>query len=277
MFPLPTNSLVKCRFFQTTLSEGRGKDSISAILLVFRCRKIQNMRSLRLSQLVLSQIEGWDGWGLDNGLFFYYLLKHTCLRPFVCNLPQRKPVFCTLSNRHDCFHQIRGSQYQPVLRDHICKEMNPLVAVRMRYIPLAPGSDWRDLPNIEVRLADGTHTKKLWVEVLLSLCLFVYCFVCNVLWPPWRNSSVSPLAVSSVSPLSEDCEIEVLLLLCVCVFVCLFVCLFVCCFVCKLKWPPWRNFKADVSSVNPVVRKTSLGRVLKTSGTVFPYTNLPAG
>lgn len=57
--------------------------------------------------------------------------------------------------------QVRGSQYQPVLRDHICKEMNPLVAVRMRYIPLAPGSDWRDLPNIEVQLPDGTKTKKL--------------------------------------------------------------------------------------------------------------------
>jgi len=57
--------------------------------------------------------------------------------------------------------QMRGSQYQPVLRDHICKEMNPLVAVRMRYIPTAPGSDWRDLPNSIVRLSDGTYTKKL--------------------------------------------------------------------------------------------------------------------
>lgn len=57
--------------------------------------------------------------------------------------------------------QMRGSQYQPVLRDHICKEMNPLVAVRMRYIPTAPGSDWRDLPNSIVRLSDGNYTKKL--------------------------------------------------------------------------------------------------------------------
>jgi len=57
--------------------------------------------------------------------------------------------------------QMRGSQYQPVLRDHICKEMNPLVAVRMRYIPTAPGSDWRDLPNTIVRLSDGTYTNKL--------------------------------------------------------------------------------------------------------------------
>lgn len=31
----------------------------------------------------------------------------------------------------------------------------------MRHIPLAPGSDWRDLPNMEVRLKDGTTSKKL--------------------------------------------------------------------------------------------------------------------
>uniref|UniRef100_A0A8D2KUZ8 DNA (cytosine-5)-methyltransferase n=1 Tax=Varanus komodoensis TaxID=61221 RepID=A0A8D2KUZ8_VARKO len=36
-----------------------------------------------------------------------------------------------------------------------------LVAARMRHIPLAPGSDWRDLPNFEVRLSDGTMTRKL--------------------------------------------------------------------------------------------------------------------
>lgn len=49
-----------------------------------------------------------------------------------------------------------------VLRDHVCKEMAPLVEARMRHIPLGPGSDWRDLPNIVVRLSDGvTYTKKL--------------------------------------------------------------------------------------------------------------------
>lgn len=56
---------------------------------------------------------------------------------------------------------LRGKHYQPILRDHICKEMSPLVEARMRYIPLAPGSDWRDLPNIPVRLSDGNYTKKL--------------------------------------------------------------------------------------------------------------------
>uniref|UniRef100_A0A8C6W4E4 DNA (cytosine-5)-methyltransferase n=1 Tax=Nannospalax galili TaxID=1026970 RepID=A0A8C6W4E4_NANGA len=57
--------------------------------------------------------------------------------------------------------QLRGSHYQPILRDHICKDMSPLVAARMRHIPLAPGSDWRDLPNIQVQLTDGTLAKKL--------------------------------------------------------------------------------------------------------------------
>lgn len=56
---------------------------------------------------------------------------------------------------------IRGNQLQPILCDHICKEMNPLVAARMRHIPVAPGADWRDLPNIEVRLSDGAWAKKL--------------------------------------------------------------------------------------------------------------------
>uniref|UniRef100_A0A287CVP0 DNA (cytosine-5)-methyltransferase n=1 Tax=Ictidomys tridecemlineatus TaxID=43179 RepID=A0A287CVP0_ICTTR len=40
-------------------------------------------------------------------------------------------------------------------------DMSALVAARMRHIPLAPGSDWRDLPNIEVQLTDGTLAKKL--------------------------------------------------------------------------------------------------------------------
>ena len=57
--------------------------------------------------------------------------------------------------------QLRRNPNQMILYDHICKEMNPLVAARMRHIPLAPGSDWRDLPNIEVRLSDGASAKKL--------------------------------------------------------------------------------------------------------------------
>lgn len=57
--------------------------------------------------------------------------------------------------------RIRGNQYMPILRDHVCKKMAPLVEVRMANIPTAPGSDWRDLPNISVRLSDGKMTGKL--------------------------------------------------------------------------------------------------------------------
>uniref|UniRef100_A0A1X7TKI6 Cytosine-specific methyltransferase n=1 Tax=Amphimedon queenslandica TaxID=400682 RepID=A0A1X7TKI6_AMPQE len=54
-----------------------------------------------------------------------------------------------------------GNQHQPVLYGHICKEMSPLVAARMRYLPIGPGSDWRDLPNKCIRLSDGTTAPKL--------------------------------------------------------------------------------------------------------------------
>ena len=56
---------------------------------------------------------------------------------------------------------MRSMHNQQVLRDHICKEMSPLVEARMRHIPLKPGSDWRELPNIVVTLRDGSSTKKL--------------------------------------------------------------------------------------------------------------------
>ena len=61
------------------------------------------------------------------------------------------------------------SQFQRLIRrrtegrlyDHICKEMSALVEARMHFIPLAPGSDWRDLPNIAVKLRDGTSAVPL--------------------------------------------------------------------------------------------------------------------
>lgn len=39
--------------------------------------------------------------------------------------------------------------------------MAPLVETRIAHIPIACGSDWRDLPNIAVRLSDGSYSKKL--------------------------------------------------------------------------------------------------------------------
>ena len=47
------------------------------------------------------------------------------------------------------------------LRDHVRKIMSCLVDKRIEYVPKEPGADWRDLPNIVVKLADGTYTDKL--------------------------------------------------------------------------------------------------------------------
>ncbi len=57
--------------------------------------------------------------------------------------------------------KMRKDQQLKVIRDHVCKDMKPLVLERIRYIPRTPGSDWRDLPNIQVQLSDGTKTKRL--------------------------------------------------------------------------------------------------------------------
>ncbi|KZC09572.1 PREDICTED: DNA (cytosine-5)-methyltransferase PliMCI-like [Dufourea novaeangliae] len=57
--------------------------------------------------------------------------------------------------------KVRPKESDAILRDHICKDMAPLVEARIAHIPTASGSDWRDLPNIAVRLSDGTFSKKL--------------------------------------------------------------------------------------------------------------------
>ncbi|XP_022173545.1 DNA (cytosine-5)-methyltransferase 1-like [Myzus persicae] len=54
------------------------------------------------------------------------------------------------------------NQYaESILSDHICKEMSSLVQARMALIPVSEGSDWRDLPNIKVQLAEGIETNQL--------------------------------------------------------------------------------------------------------------------
>lgn len=59
------------------------------------------------------------------------------------------------------FQRIMREGSGTTVRDHVCKEMAPLVEARMTHIPTSAGSDWRDLPNIVVRLRDGTYTAKL--------------------------------------------------------------------------------------------------------------------
>ncbi|XP_047100302.1 DNA (cytosine-5)-methyltransferase 1-like [Schistocerca piceifrons] len=63
---------------------------------------------------------------------------------------------------------VRGNEKQKVqfchmmmLRDHICKKLNPLNEARVANIPKNAGADWRDLPNIAMRLCDGSYLKEL--------------------------------------------------------------------------------------------------------------------
>ena len=54
-----------------------------------------------------------------------------------------------------------GCNADDTILHHACKEYAPLVEERMRLVPLYPGADWRDLPNICVKLKDGRTTSKL--------------------------------------------------------------------------------------------------------------------
>lgn len=56
---------------------------------------------------------------------------------------------------------VRSKDENAKLRDHICKNMAPLIQARICRVPTTPGSDWRDLPNISVTLSDGTKCKVL--------------------------------------------------------------------------------------------------------------------
>ena len=86
----------------------------------------------------------------------YLISNERCVSKMVLNLQSFEQTEDTYG-----FFQIRGNQSQPILRDHICKGMAPLVEARMANIPTAPGSDWRDLPNIQLPLKDGKMTNKL--------------------------------------------------------------------------------------------------------------------
>lgn len=56
---------------------------------------------------------------------------------------------------------MRGPDSDQYVQDHICKEMAPLVEARISQIPTYAGADWRDLPNMVVRLNNGTLTQLL--------------------------------------------------------------------------------------------------------------------
>lgn len=76
------------------------------------------------------------------------------------------PSICLSSSRSISFSDetyfkkfIMGHPVQ--LQDHISKVMSPLNEARIKHIPTSKGCDWRDLPNIRVRLQDGSLTNLL--------------------------------------------------------------------------------------------------------------------
>lgn len=80
--------------------------------------------------------------------------------PAICNGNARSEIKYNSEALSHFQRLIRGKSEVNV-KDHICKEMAPLVEARMSYVPTNAGADWRDLPNIVVRLSDGTYTVKL--------------------------------------------------------------------------------------------------------------------
>lgn len=59
--------------------------------------------------------------------------------------------------------RVHNAVEETVLKDHISFPLIPIVEKRISFIPKNSGYryDWRDLPNIVVKLSDGTLTKKL--------------------------------------------------------------------------------------------------------------------
>lgn len=79
--------------------------------------------------------------------------------PQICNGANKTEIdYGSMPETH--FQRLVRSRDETTrLRDHICKNMAPLIQARMSRIPTTPGSDWRDLPNISVTLSDGTKCK----------------------------------------------------------------------------------------------------------------------
>uniref|UniRef100_T1J9Z9 DNA (cytosine-5)-methyltransferase n=1 Tax=Strigamia maritima TaxID=126957 RepID=T1J9Z9_STRMM len=81
--------------------------------------------------------------------------------PAIENGAKTEELSYTPENQSHYQKILRRNNVTRVIHDHVCKEMRPLVAARIRFIPCQPFADWRDLPNIEMTLSDGSRTRKL--------------------------------------------------------------------------------------------------------------------
>ncbi|KAJ8934705.1 hypothetical protein NQ318_008503 [Aromia moschata] len=90
-----------------------------------------------------------------------------CVRDAMSDLPDIKNGWSKTELSYDGdavshFQKVmRGNDDNSLVKDHICKEMSAIVEARITQIPTYPGADWRDLPNITVKLNDGTLTNVL--------------------------------------------------------------------------------------------------------------------
>ncbi|CAH1179610.1 unnamed protein product [Phaedon cochleariae] len=107
-----------------------------------------------------------DGWRYFNGCEWKESAPYRtiCVRDAMSDLPDIKNGWNKTEMPYggdavSHFQKMmRGSDQKELVHDHICKEMSALVEARMSHIPVHPGSDWRDLPNISVKLNDGTSS-----------------------------------------------------------------------------------------------------------------------
>ncbi|KAJ2949115.1 hypothetical protein O0L34_g6054 [Tuta absoluta] len=81
--------------------------------------------------------------------------------PEICNGASRLEIDYGSMPQSYFQRLVRSKDETVKLRDHICKNMAPLIQARISRVPTTPGSDWRDLPNISVTLSDGTKCKVL--------------------------------------------------------------------------------------------------------------------
>nr|XP_023026505.1 DNA (cytosine-5)-methyltransferase 1-like [Leptinotarsa decemlineata] len=87
-----------------------------------------------------------------------------CVRDAMSDLPDIGNGWSKSEMPYDCdavshFQKMmRGNDERVLVQDHICKEMSAIVESRISHIPTYPGADWRDLPNISVKLGDELST-----------------------------------------------------------------------------------------------------------------------
>ncbi|KAJ8969760.1 hypothetical protein NQ314_001597, partial [Rhamnusium bicolor] len=111
-----------------------------------------------------------DGLRYDTGSNWTESLPYRtiCVRDAIADLPEIQNGSLTMELPYDAnakshFQKnMRKMNINDLVKDHICKEMSPIVEARISHIPShIPGADWRDLPNKVVRLRDGSVTNIL--------------------------------------------------------------------------------------------------------------------